>query len=61
MRARDEGDVTFIFFLPQIFISAQEELKIKNVFVVLILEHWIDTLIYICAYGNIPEHHSLES
>lgn len=41
-----------LFFLVQIFINAQEELTIKNVFVVLILEHWIDTLIYLCAYGN---------
>lgn len=52
MRAQDEDDGTFTFFLVQTFINAQEELKIKNVFVILILECRIDTLIYLCAYGN---------
>lgn len=45
MRTQDEDDVTFAFFLVQIFINVQEKLKIKNVFVIRILEHWIDTLI----------------
>lgn len=37
-----------LFFLLQIFIDIQEEFKNESV----VLEHWVDTLIYFWIHGN---------
>lgn len=39
-----------LFFLLQIFTDIQEEFK--NESVILVLEHWVDTLIYFWMHGN---------